>query len=167
MALTRPAKRRAFLSIPVVLLETSTMFVARILVCLTAMAAGAAHAADRTVMLPLKSAIESATTAGKLDGSVKFYMAGKGPKGKILQRDVVTNRKTNAFGKKDQTACDWAAQSALISLQEAAKKAGANAVVNIVNYYKKVENPNATDYECHAGAVIAGVALRGDLAVVK
>jgi uncharacterized protein YbjQ (UPF0145 family) len=129
--------------------------------------AGAAQAADRTVMQPLKGAIDSATTDGKLDGSVKFYMAGSGPKGKVLEANVVTNRKTNAFGKSDEKACDWAAQSALISLQEAAKKAGANAVINIVSYYKKVENRNATNYECHAGAVVAGVALRGDLAIVK
>lgn len=80
---------------------------------------------------------------------------------------MVTNRKTNAFGKSDEKACDWAAQSALISLQEAARKAGANAVINIISYYKKVENADPVNYECHAGAVIAGVALRGDLAVVK
>ncbi|WP_260986264.1 excinuclease [Bordetella genomosp. 13] len=126
-----------------------------------------AHAADRTVMQTLQSAIDSATAAGKLDGSVKFYMAGTGPKGQVLQADVVTNRKTNAFGKSDPDACDWAAQSALIALQDAAKKAGANAVVNIVNYYKKNVNRDAKNYECHAGAVVAGVALRGDLARVK
>lgn len=129
--------------------------------------ASTAHAADRTVMRPLKEAVDAATADGKLDGSVKFYMAGSGPKGKVIEANVVTNRKTNAFGKSDPVACEWAAQSALISLQEAARKAGANAVINIVSYYKKVENRNATDYECHAGAVIAGVALRGDLATVK
>jgi uncharacterized protein YbjQ (UPF0145 family) len=141
----------------------------RTLACLAVslVCAGAAQAADRTVMLPIKTAIANATTDHKLDGSVKFYMAGTGPKGKVLQADVVSNRKTNAFNKNDEIACDIAAQSTLISLQEAAKKAGANAVINIVSYYKKVENRNATDYECHAGAVIAGVALRGDLATVK
>jgi uncharacterized protein YbjQ (UPF0145 family) len=127
----------------------------------------AAHAADRTVMRPLQEAIQNATAEGKLDGSVKFYLAGTGPSGKVLQANVVTNRKTNAFGKSDEKACDWAAQSALISLQEAAKSAGANAVINIVSYYKKVERKDPQQYECHAGAVIAGVALRGDLAVVK
>jgi uncharacterized protein YbjQ (UPF0145 family) len=127
----------------------------------------AAHAADRKVMQSFQEAIQNATAAGKLDGSVKFYLAGTGPKGKVLESNVVTNRKTNAFGKSDGEACDWAAQSALIALQDAAKTAGANAVVNIVSYYKKVENKDPANYECHAGAVIAGVALRGDLAVVK
>ncbi|MFC4274489.1 excinuclease [Achromobacter aloeverae] len=127
----------------------------------------AAHAADRMSMNSFQAAVEAGKAEGKLDGSVKFYLAGTGPKGKILQADAVTNRKTNAFGKSDDKACVWAAMSALISLQEAAKKVGANAVINIVSYYKKNVNQNATQYECHAGAVVAGVALRGDLAVVK
>ncbi|ANN66584.1 excinuclease [Bordetella bronchialis] len=134
---------------------------------LAAACAPAAHAADRTVMQSFQEAVKNATDAGKLDGSVKFYLAGTGPSGKVLEANVVTNRKTNAFGKSDEKACDWAAQSALISLQEAAKKAGANAVINIVSYYKKNETRDPAKYECHAGAVIAGVALKGDLATVK
>ncbi|ARP87070.1 excinuclease [Bordetella genomosp. 9] len=127
----------------------------------------AAHANDRKVMKPFQEAVRNATAAGKLDGTVKFYLAGSGPSGQVVQANVVTNRKTNAFGKSDDKACDWAAQSALISLQDAAKKAGANAVVNIVSYYKKDVNDDPANYECHAGAVIAGVALKGDLAIVK
>jgi uncharacterized protein YbjQ (UPF0145 family) len=127
----------------------------------------AAHAADRTVMLPLQEAIRNATAAGKLDGSVKFYLAGSGPAGKVIRASVVTNRKTNAFGKTDGKACDWAAQSALIALQEAARNAGANAVINIASFYRKNENRDPVNYECHAGAVIAGVALKGDLARVE
>jgi hypothetical protein len=126
-----------------------------------------AVAADRTVHLPLQPAIEAAQAAGKIDGSVRFYLAGTGPKGQVLQAGVITNRKTNAFAKKDEEACLWVAQSAVIALHEAAKKAGANAVTNIVSYYRKNEYSSKTDYECHAGAMIAGVALRGDLAKVK
>ncbi|MGN6455889.1 MAG: excinuclease, partial [Achromobacter mucicolens] len=119
------------------------------------------------VHLPLAAAIKAAQDAGKIDGSVKFYLAGTGPKGKVLEAGVVTNRKTNAFAKKDEEACVWVAQSAVIALHEAAKKAGANAVTNIVSYYRKNEYRSTTDYECHAGAMVAGVALRGDLATVK
>ncbi|CAB3631556.1 MAG: excinuclease [Achromobacter pulmonis] len=126
-----------------------------------------ALAADRTVFLPLQPAIDAAQAAGKIDGSVKFYLAGTGPKGKVLEAGAVTNRKTNAFAKKDADACLWAAQSAVIALHEAAKKAGANAVTNIVSYYRKNEYRSKTDYECHAGAMVAGVALRGDLSIVK
>lgn len=126
-----------------------------------------AVAADRTVFLPLQPAIDAALAAGKIDGSVKFYLAGTGPKGQVLEAGVVTNRKTNAFAKKDADACLWVAQSAVIALHEAAKKANANAVTNIVSYYRKNEYSSKTDYECHAGAVVAGVALRGDLTRLK
>jgi len=124
----------------------------------------AASAADRVVYFPLQKAVDAATAAGKLDGSVKFYMAGGGPKGNVLQRDAITNKKGNAVAKSDEETCLWTAQSALISLQNAAKAAGANAVTNIVSYYRKVEHKNPANFECHVGAIMAGVALRGDLA---
>ena len=61
------------------------------------------------------------------------------------------------------TAKDFMQKLALAEAEaaskEAAKQAGANAVINIVSYYKKNENKSASQYECHAGAVVAGVAL--------
>ena len=131
-----------------------------------ALAATGAHAADTIVHVPLQKAIDAATASGKLDGSVKFYLAGTGPKGKVLEAGVVTNKKSNAVGKKDEDVCVWTAQSALIQLQEAAQKAGANAVTNITSYFRKKEYTSKTDFECHVGAIMSGVALRGDLARV-
>ena len=54
----------------------------------------------------------------------------------------------------------------MIQLEKRAKQLGANAVVNIVSYYKKDVMSSATEFECHAGAVIAGVALKGDFVKV-
>jgi uncharacterized protein YbjQ (UPF0145 family) len=48
------------------------------------------------------------------------------------------------------------------NFEQRAKKAGANAVVNIVSYYKNVEMASATEFECHAGAAAHAI-LRGDL----
>lgn len=79
---------------------------------------------------------------------------------------ATTNKKTNAFNKTDEAACEWALQSALLTMQDAAKKVNANAVTNIVSYYKKNERKDASTYECHAGAVMAGVAIKGDLSRV-
>lgn len=132
--------------------------------CLTfALATTGAYAADDIVHLPLKQAIDAATTAGKLDGSVKFYLAGTGPKGKLIQADIISNKKSNAFGKENDEICIWTAQSALIQLQEAAKNAGANAVTNIVSYFRKNEYTDKTNFECHVGAIMSGVALKGNL----
>ena len=78
----------------------------------------------------------------------------------------VTNKKTNAANKTDEQACRWVALSALRVLQDGAKSRGANAVVDIVSYYKKNEFKSASNYECYAGSILAGVALKGTYATV-
>lgn len=127
------------------------------------------QARDTTHFLPFDTAVQEALNAGRLDGSVKFYLAGNKPAGKVsvVRAGVTTSKKTNAFNKTDEAACSWALQSALIHLQKAAKAAGANAVVDIASNYKHVEYKDSQKYECHAGAVMAGVALKGSLANVK
>ncbi|MEG0247187.1 MAG: excinuclease [Pseudomonas sp.] len=130
---------------------------------------GVSQARDTTHYLPFEKVVAQMTTENKLDGSVKFYLAGVQPKGKVnvVSPAAITNKKTNAFNKSDEAACEWALQSALLALQDAARKAGANAVTNISSYYKRNERKDAATYECHAGAVMAGVALKGDLAKVQ
>ncbi|WP_282296195.1 excinuclease ATPase subunit [Stenotrophomonas sp. PS02289] len=129
--------------------------------------AGTAQARDTPVHLSLQELLDSqiAKDAG-IDGSVKFYLAGQSVN--VLQRmgEDVTNKKTNAANKSDEDACRWVALSALKALQDGAKSRGANAVVDIVSYYKKNEFKSATEYECYAGAILAGVALKGTYAKV-
>jgi hypothetical protein len=122
------------------------------------------RAADDIVMLSIADAMNLPAAKEKLDGSVKFYF-GHQPAPKITQKhgNFIANPKTNAFGKSEGKACDWAFLSALISLQDRAKSVGANAVVNIQSYYKKHEVTSETQFECHKGFLIAGVALRGDV----
>ena len=74
---------------------------------------------------------------------------------------MVSNSKTNASNKSDEVACRWAMLSALVELQEKARRVGATMVVGVESYYKKVPFISDTEYECHAGAIVAGVALRG------
>jgi uncharacterized protein YbjQ (UPF0145 family) len=135
------------------------------LMAILAVTASAAMAADRTVMLPIAGAMAANDAQAKLDGPVKFYFAGqKTPK--ILEKmgSDKTSQKTNAFAKSDATACNWAFLSSMLSLQKRAVALGANAVVNITNNYGNVENPNSTEFECHAGGIMAGVALKADFA---
>lgn len=132
-----------------------------------AMAAAPALARDTELHLPFQDVLDSPQAQEKLDGSVKFYLAGaKTPKVLSRHGSVMSNKKTNGVGKEDELGCRWAALSTLIALQERAKEAGANAVVDIVSYYKKDEFKSSTEYECHGGAVIIGVALKGTLAKV-
>lgn len=129
--------------------------------------APAVHARDTIVNIPLADVLELPEAKEKLDGSVKFYLHGA-PTPKILKRfsTDVTNKKTNGVGKSDEFGCKWAALSGLIALQESAKREGANAVVDIVSYYKKHERKDPVTIECHAGAVIIGVALKGTYAKI-
>jgi hypothetical protein len=130
--------------------------------------ASTAQARETRVEQSLRSLIGSpeAKAAG-IDGSVRFYLAGE--KVNVQQRmgEDVTNKKTNAANKSDEVACNWVALSALKALQDGAKSRGANAVVDIVSYYKKNEFKSSTNYECYAGNILAGVALKGTYAKVK
>lgn len=127
------------------------------------------QARDTALYLPFDKVIADMTAAKKLDGTVNFYLAGVQPKGSVsvVLPGVVTNKKTNAFNKSDNDACEWVLQSAILQMNEAAKNAGANAVTNIVSFYKKNERKDPATYECHAGAIMAGVALKGDLSKVQ
>ncbi|AON56093.1 excinuclease ATPase subunit [Herbaspirillum seropedicae] len=133
-------------------------------VTLALSAALPAQARDTKHLLPLDSASSMKDKEGVLDGSVKFYFAGQ-PHPAVLEKisTDVTNQKTNAFGKSDEEACKWVFLSALVQLHKKAKELGGNGVVNIVSYYKKNEMASATEFECHAGATMAGVALKGDI----
>jgi uncharacterized protein YbjQ (UPF0145 family) len=128
---------------------------------------GLSQARDTTHDLSFDEVVKEATAAGRLDGSVKFYLNSVPTGAKVVNSNITTSQKTNAFNKSDEDACRWVLQSALIRLQDAAKKAGANAVVDIVSNYKNVEHRDPVNYECHAGALMAGVALKAKLANVK
>lgn len=130
--------------------------------------AAPALARDTRHELPLQEVIESPMAKQEgLDGSVRFYLAGQAHP-PILQSmsEDVTNKKTNGVNKSDQEACRWVALSALLQLQNTAKSLGANAVIDIVSYYRKNEFSSPSDYECHSGALMSGVALKGRYAKI-
>ncbi|MGH8050070.1 MAG: hypothetical protein ACREPB_05365 [Arenimonas sp.] len=119
-------------------------------------------AADKVMHLDVKDVLDTGFSNGKLDGTVKFYFAGQTTP-RILKafEEDVSNKKSNAFGKSKEEACKWVMLSALMALQDSAKARGANAVSGISSYYKKVEFKSPSQYECHAGNMISGVALKG------
>lgn len=140
---------------------------ALIAITLSAAVVVPAMARDTPYMIALADVLAMPEANGKLDGSVKFFMKGQATP-KVQQRfsEDVSNRKTNGVNKEDVEGCKWAALSALMAFQEKAKASGANAVIDIVSYYKKHEINNSTSFECHAGAVVIGVALKGTYAKV-
>ncbi|ARU90098.1 hypothetical protein [Pseudomonas sp. M30-35] len=112
--------------------------------------------------------VERATQAGLLDGSIQFYLSGQPVPGSAHHiRTVTSSRKTNGANKSDKDACIWALQSALVALQSAAKKAGANAVIDIASIDQRSLYKDANNYQCNAGTFMASVALRGELVTLK
>jgi uncharacterized protein YbjQ (UPF0145 family) len=131
-------------------------------------AIGPAQARDTKHMLPIASAMAANDAKNRLGDTVQFYF-GDEKTPAILQRlgTDKTSQKTNSFGKSAETACNWAFLSAMLRLQERARELGANAVVNIVSNYKNVEHSSATEFECHDGAMMTGVALKGEFVKLK
>ncbi|GHU26519.1 phosphoribosylglycinamide formyltransferase [Betaproteobacteria bacterium] len=126
------------------------------------------QAQDSVLHLNFQNVVDAAIADGQLDGTVKFYLRGQ--KTRAIKKtfpEAVSNKKTNAFNKTDEEACAWTLRSVLISFQENAKKNGANAVVDLVSYYKKNEYKSSTQFECHAGAMMSGVAMKGKAAIVQ
>lgn len=120
-----------------------------------------AEARDTRYELKIADVMADPRYAENVPAGVKFYFADQpAPTGQDLS-EFVTNRKTNSFGKQDEEACTWGMISALKELGERALTEGGNAVVGIVSYYKKNVFSNQTLFECHAGAFVAGVALKG------
>jgi len=121
-----------------------------------------AEARDTEYKLKIAEVLQNPEFKSKLGNDVAFYFgAGQGPKHAESRGEFVANRKTNSVGRSDEEVCRWAMLSALLSLRDRALKQGGNAVINIVSYYKKTTFSSPTEYECHAGGIVAGVALKG------
>lgn len=127
-----------------------------------------AQARDTRHLFKIEEVLNSPQAKEKLDPKIKFYFGAQEtpPVVKNLG-EWKTNKKTNAFGKSDQDACEWAMLSALIELQDRAKKEGGNAVINIKSNYKNQETTSNTEYMYGAGGIMAGVALKGTVVVLK
>ena len=123
-----------------------------------------ASARDTRQMLSIADAMKQPTAKEKLNKGIGFFF-GSQTHGEIETKfgNFQSNKKTNAFGKSDEKACNWAFLSAMISLQERAAREGGDAVVNIRSYYKQNEISIETEFECGAGATMAGVTLTGDV----
>ncbi len=126
-----------------------------------------AQAADKKVMVKIDDAMNDNDAKNRLGDSVQFYF-GKQAHPRVLEKrgSDKTSQKTNAFAKSDQKVCHWAFLSAMLQLQKRANELGANAVVNIESNYKHVPYSSTTEFECHVGNVVGGVAFKADFVKV-
>lgn len=134
----------------------------------TLMTATAAFARDTRVMIKFSEAMSTPDAKAKLGDDVKFYFGKqKHPEVEKELGEYVSNKKTNAVGKDDATACKWVFLSSAMHLQDRARKLGGNAIINVQSYYKKGTVENDKEFECGAGGIMAGVALKGTVVKLK
>src|SRR5262249_24920239 len=121
-----------------------------------------AAARDDQKRYPIGQALKSPAAHCRVDPAIRLFFGRQGHPNVTKDFGLwPTNKKTNAFAKSDQQACEWVFLSAVIALQERARKQGGNAVINIVSNYKNIVTSSESEYVCGAGALIAGVALKG------
>lgn len=121
-------------------------------------------ARDAVVLLPIAHVIDAPAAQQKLQNSVQLYFGARPARAVIRDfGNYRARRKTNGFAKSEEASCDQAFLSALREMQGRAASLGANAVVNIESDYNHHQVSSRTDYECHKGFLMAGVALRGDI----
>jgi uncharacterized protein YbjQ (UPF0145 family) len=127
------------------------------------------QARDTKTMFPIAGAMAENDAKSRLGDDVQFYFGDQKPQGKVLENlgSDKTSQKTNSVGKSAQTACNWAFLSAMLQLKKRANALGANAIVNIQSNYKNEAFSSSTEYECHDGAIMTGVALKADFVRVE
>jgi len=141
-------------------MRTSTFALSLSLVLISA----AAIARDDHKMFPLEDALNAPAAKQKLDPDVKLYFGNQShPKVEKVIGEWGTNKKTNAFGKSDKQACEWVFLSAMLTMQERARAEGGDAIIHIRSNYKSIETSSETEYMCGASALMAGVALKGEV----
>ncbi len=120
------------------------------------------QATDTWHNFPAQQAIDSTLGKEKLLPGIKIFMKGQKhpPIGKKLG-EFESNKRTNAFGKSDESGCEIAFLSALIGLQARAQKEGGNAVIDVYSITKDKKHESPETYSCLTGTLIANVALMG------
>jgi len=109
----------------------------------------------------IEFALQSETAKVKLL-DVPIYFAGQSHAAVATDLGFFkANRRTNAFNKTDEAACEIAFLSAVIALQSRAEKQGGDAVIDIKSITNTSELVSTTQYRCSAGNVVANVVLTG------
>jgi len=116
------------------------------------------------VTFSFNEAVEQGYKDGILDRAINFKLAGDSPTNvKQNYGEFRSNKKTNAVGKSDETSCKWALLSVLKSFQARAQSFGGNAVINLKSNYKNRPFIDASTFQCGAGTIMVGVAMKGDV----
>jgi uncharacterized protein YbjQ (UPF0145 family) len=140
---------------------TKTMLIALVMV-LGSTSSG--FATNDRANYSIKDALNTADAREKLDPRIKLSFGHRGHGAVVKQIGRWKSyKKANGFARADETACQRAFLSAVISLQDRAIKMGGNAVININSYYDNRETNSDSTYVCGSGGLMSAVALMGSV----
>jgi uncharacterized protein YbjQ (UPF0145 family)/F0F1-type ATP synthase membrane subunit c/vacuolar-type H+-ATPase subunit K len=122
--------------------------------------ASVAHAEDAVTNHSIAAVMERPEYAQQLEG-IRFVFGRGG--GRVIDGDSKVSLRTRKFGRSSEEACQWVLLSTLLQLKNRAQAVGGNAVVNIRSNWQNVEFSSTTEYQCAAGFLMAGVALKADI----
>ena len=123
-----------------------------------------AHAKDEQRLFDIAFVMGSPEARERFDDTIRFYWSGQAAPAPLQTFKIHTSeRKTFSPTRTEREACDQSFVEALAALRDAARAAGANAVVEIKSLYKNREFRSPTEYECRLGYFAAGVTLEGTL----
>jgi uncharacterized protein YbjQ (UPF0145 family) len=119
--------------------------------------------------ISLQDALASDEAKLNLPDDIKFYFGDAAPEGTVTKTvgEYTFNRQVNVSLKSQINGCHSALVAALKDLREAAKKDGANAIINIKSNAKGKASNSKEIYVCEAGMLKSGVSISGDLVVVE
>jgi hypothetical protein len=124
-----------------------------------------ASARDDQRLYDVEFVLQSPHGRDRFDDTVRFHWSGQPMPAGVQTLSIHTSeRKTFLPTRTEKEACDQSFIEALAALRDAARKAGADAVVDIKSLHKNREFRSATQYECRLGYFAAGVTLEGKLA---
>jgi uncharacterized protein YbjQ (UPF0145 family) len=150
------------------MMKRNKIGIALVLLAVTGALPHLAVARDSVENYVVADALGGAEGKEKVRDDVGLYFAGQHHASvEKSYGEVATNKKTNAFNKTDEVACEHVFLSAVLELQDNARRQGGNAVINIRSNYHNDETSSPTEYVCGAGAVIAGVALKGEVVKLR
>ena len=123
-----------------------------------------ASAADEQVNMQIKDGLEAGKhTKNTISDDIKLYFGKQ--KTPAVDKKIWEGGTTQKSMRKSQKEhCETAFVSAILRLQDRARKEGGNAVVNIVS---GGSNDSATEYTCTSGRVTGSVTLRGTVVKLK
>lgn len=112
--------------------------------------------ADGMQKLSISKALKDSRANAKLDRRISLSFGKRGG-----GREYTAIRRTNGVNKTTVEACNRAFVSALIALQNRARKQGRRSVVGIYSYHKKKIYSSKSRFQCEDGSMMSAVTLRG------